>query len=166
MFSDLATRKDIPEVISISYDWSEWDQCSITECNNETAKEYIERTNLEAMKLVLRGITVLVSSGDAGSPSRVNEECVNQTQSGLPYPTLNPEYPTSCPWITSVGGTFVRSEPSEKFNYSSFACQDYECINGTTTQTVSFDTVGWTTGGNFAIYSTEHRSPYQDIFVK
>jgi len=166
MFADLAINPKTPNVVSISYGWAEWDQCDIVECNNETAKQYIERTNLESMKLVLRGISVFVSSGDAGSPTRVNEDCVYKTVTGQPYPTVSADYPGCAPWITSVGGTFVRSQPSQEFNYTSKACLTNQCINGTTTQTISYDTVGWTTGGGFAIYTTETRPTWQDYVVK
>ena len=52
------------------------------------------------MKLSLRGITLISSSGDAGSPSRINEDCTSSQK-------LNPIFPTSSPWVTSVGGTIV-----------------------------------------------------------
>jgi hypothetical protein len=60
-----------PKVVSMSYGWAEWDQCDpsvMPTCLlNVTGEEYTRRTNIEFMKLGLRGITLVASSGDAES---------------------------------------------------------------------------------------------------
>lgn len=157
MFSHLANWEYTPDVVSISYGWAEWDQCDISSCTNQTAKTYVQRSNVEAMKLVLRGVSVVVSSGDAGAVGRTNENCE------LTHP-INPVYPGSSPWVTSVGATFVKSSPVSKFDYKTEFCNKYGCASGTETQTVTHDQVGWTSGSGFGIYS-EPVSDYQVIVV-
>lgn len=48
-----------------------------------------------------RGISVLFSSGDAGVGS--NGTCFSNVDKKKKM--FIPEFPTSCPWVTSVGGT-------------------------------------------------------------
>ena len=43
------------------------DNNNITQCNNKTSKQYVDRVNIEYMKLAARGITITVSSGDSGA---------------------------------------------------------------------------------------------------
>ena len=142
--------KIIPDVISMSWGWSERDQCSIVSCNNETSSQYVNRVNVEYAKIALRGTTISVSSGDAGSPGRTNEDCSNQTYE------VNPVFPGSSPWVTSVSATFI-DKSNEKHNWNTKLCKIYGCPNGTTEDTVNFNQVGWTTGGGFGIYNTEFR---------
>jgi len=58
------------------------------------------RVNAEFMKLAMRGISVLVASGDDGASgykvSQIGAEFCNRSR---------PEFPTTSPWVTSVGGT-------------------------------------------------------------
>ena len=56
---------------------------------------------MEYIKLGLRGITITVSSGDAGAPGRTNEECIDNTN------TVHAVFPGSSPFVTSVGATYV-----------------------------------------------------------
>eukprot|EP01112_Ceratiomyxa_fruticulosa_P013379 TRINITY_DN3762_c0_g1_i5.p1 TRINITY_DN3762_c0_g1~~TRINITY_DN3762_c0_g1_i5.p1 ORF type:complete len:699 (-),score=146.51 TRINITY_DN3762_c0_g1_i5:100-2196(-) len=61
-----------PLVNSISYGWSELEQCEITEgCQTfgYTSTQYVNRTNVQLAKLGTLGITVTVSDGDDGAPS-------------------------------------------------------------------------------------------------
>lgn len=53
---------------------------------------YLDRTNQDLMKIALSGRTVLVASGDNGVG------CYNRTQ-------YMPEFPSSSPYVTTVGGT-------------------------------------------------------------
>ena len=76
-------------------------QCSVTQCNNETSQQYINRVNIEYIKIGLRGVTITVSSGDAGAPGRTSEDC------DVSNP-VNPVFPGSSPWITSVGGICIK----------------------------------------------------------
>ena len=159
MFSHLAQWDQTPSTISVSYGWAEWDQCAIISCTNVTASAYINRANVEALKLVLRGVSVMVSSGDAGSPGRTNEGCSNTAH------PINPVYPGSSPYVTSVGATFVQASPAKKTNWTTEFCQKYGCAFGTTTQTVSQPLVGWTSGSGFSVYTSEPRTSWQADLV-
>jgi tripeptidyl-peptidase-1 len=101
-----------PDVISISWGWNEQDQCGfgLGQCTNETSQVYVQRTNLEFMKIAAMGTTILVSSGDAGSPGRTNELC-DQNRSHI-----NPVFPGGSPWVLSVGATYVQAFPKGTWN--------------------------------------------------
>ena len=138
----MASQK-IPDVISMSYGWAEDDQCSVTNCGNLTSEEYVKRVNVEFQKLALRGVTILVSSGDAGAPGRTGETCDNG---------INPVLPGSSPWITSVGATFILADNQTENEWQTPICQQMGCFTGKKEASISFDQVGWTAGGGFSIY--------------
>ncbi|KAI1826760.1 peptidase S8/S53 domain-containing protein [Xylaria intraflava] len=85
-------------VISISYESNEADK----------PVSYQTRQCMEYMKLALMGVTVLFPSGDDGVAG-INGLCL--TDPGQPpaqfgtNPRFNPLFPSTCPWITSVGGS-------------------------------------------------------------
>jgi tripeptidyl-peptidase-1 len=86
---ELSKTEDIADVHSISYANSE----------NEMSPFEIQIFNYEVCKLGLRGKTVIVSSGDYGAPGivgckRPSKQC-----------TINPLFPASSPYVTTVGGT-------------------------------------------------------------
>jgi len=64
-------------VNSISYGWSELDQCSINpdECRQLGVDSlgYVRRVNAEFAKIALRGVTLLSASGDARSRIAVSK---------------------------------------------------------------------------------------------
>ena len=136
--------KDVPDVISMSWGWAEDDQCSITSCGNLTSKEYVDRVNMEYVKIGLRGVSILVSSGDAGAPGRTSENCD-------PSRPVNPVMPGSSPWITSVSATFVNASQN-KVNWKSKLCQSNGCASGLDEFPTNFEWTDWTTGGGFSIY--------------
>ncbi|KAH9030888.1 subtilisin-like protein [Lactarius pseudohatsudake] len=87
-FNHLLGQEDIPPTISISYS------------NPETIfpLDYVSSLCNLFGQLGLRGVSVLVSSGDDGvgrGDCRDNSGSVRFT----------PTFPSSCPWVTSVGGT-------------------------------------------------------------
>jgi tripeptidyl-peptidase-1 len=92
---DLASREDIPDVNTISYLNSE----------EEVHPDTMRLFNTEVCKLGLRGVTVIVSSGDDGAPGKVScygngggkKECKDFK--------LHPSFPANCPFVTSVGAT-------------------------------------------------------------
>ena len=105
---------------------------------------------MEYVKMGLRGITVTVSSGDAGAPGRTNEIC--SLHQGVP--PVNPAFPGSSPFITSVSATYIVPEESSTDNvWGSSLCKQYGCVNGTSELPCNYDKTGWTTGGGFAIYN-------------
>lgn len=138
--------KDVPNVISMSWGWAEDKQCDITSCGNRTSKEYVERVNMEYVKIGLRGVSILTASGDAGAPGRTSESC-DQTR------PVNPVMPGSSPWITSVSATFVNSS-NNKVNWKSPICKMNNCPSGTTEFPTNFNWTGWTTGGGFSEYDS------------
>ncbi|PWY93922.1 subtilisin-like protein [Aspergillus sclerotioniger CBS 115572] len=99
---------DLPQVISTSYGEDE-----------QTIPETYARTvcNLYA-QLGSRGISVLVSSGDSG----VGAACM--TNDGTNRTHFPPQFPASCPWVTSVGAT-SKTTPEEAVYFSSGGFSDY-----------------------------------------
>eukprot|EP00756_Hemistasia_phaeocysticola_P035160 Hpha_TRINITY_DN16566_c1_g3::TRINITY_DN16566_c1_g3_i1::g.134515::m.134515/K01279/TPP1, CLN2; tripeptidyl-peptidase I len=84
----VASTKDAPLVHSVSYGQLE----------SQTGPDLRETFTTEVMKLGLRGVTVLVSSGDDGVANTQT-----RTSSGLCGYT--PQWPASCPYVLSVGAT-------------------------------------------------------------
>jgi len=146
----LYTHPDPPLVNSISYGWAEWDQCDpevFPECYIGGSPEvYSRRTNMEFMKLALRGITLVAASGDAGASGRTNEMCVGDKP-------LNPIFPSSSPYVLSVGGTIV-VDPVKATGSSSPICQKDKCIGSGAELNCNLDRCGWTSGGGFSNFFT------------
>ncbi|KAL5340945.1 peptidase S8/S53 domain-containing protein [Aspergillus crustosus] len=81
-------QSSLPQVISTSYGE-----------NEQTIPEAYARTvcNLYA-QLGSRGVSVIFSSGDSG----VGSACATNDGSNTTH--FNPQFPATCPWVTSVGG--------------------------------------------------------------
>ena len=154
---------EIPYVLSMSWGWSARDQCAagLGPCpGNMNSSQYVHRTNIEYVKMGLRGISVMVSSGDAGAPGRTNEDCAP----GVDH--VNPAFPGSSPYITSVSATYVVPDQDTCAEPSTTPiCQQYGCVNGTTERPTNFNETGWTTGGGFAIFN-ENRPTWQNTAVE
>ena len=148
-----ASQHTIPEVISMSWGWAEDSQCQIASCQNTTSQQYIQRVNNEYIKIGLRGVTILVASGDAGAPGRTSEGC-------NPVRPVNPVMPGSSPWITSVSATFV-NQSDLMVDWKTPLCQSQGCTTGKTEVPTGADWTGWTTGGGFSIYASENRPTWQ-----
>lgn len=87
----ILAQDDIPNVFSSSYGDDE----------QTVPQSYAERACSGFAQLGARGVTYLVSSGDAGvGPSG---ECYSNDGSNT-Y-KFTPDFPTSCPWVTSIGAT-------------------------------------------------------------
>ena len=156
---------DVPDVISMSWGWSARDQCSggLGPCpGNMSSSQYVHRVNMEYVKMGLRGITIAVSSGDAGAPGRTNEMCMN-TSGTMP---VNPAFPGSSPYITSVSATYIVPNSSPENNiWETPLCKTYGCINGTQELPCNYESTDWTTGGGFAVYN-ETRPIWQNKAVE
>lgn len=90
----------------------------------------LQRMNEEFVKLSLRGITFITSSGDDGVNRRTARG--NPSQCGL-----SPQYPASNPWVTTVGGTM-----GPEYSISERTCQTN--VDGYKTTITS--------GGGFSIF--------------
>jgi tripeptidyl-peptidase I len=147
--TNIFNRKHIPEVLSLSWGWDETQQCSIVNCsgNINNTMTYVQRCNRELLKITARGSTILVASGDAGSPDRTNEMC-NSNQGPYGWTNMNPIFPGNSPYVLSVGATYIVNS-NQTYNYTTPYCRRYPCCNGTQENGVEYDIVGWTTGGGF-----------------
>jgi tripeptidyl-peptidase-1 len=79
------------------------------------------------MKLGVQGVTLLVSSGDNGVAGNSNKCCTEPNcrakgKYNLAGATgyFNPSFPSTCPWITSVGATEIA--PNAKVTAPERAC--------------------------------------------
>lgn len=144
---DFYNTPDIPAVVSMSWGWAEDRQCDIIDClsANLTSQAYVARVNQEFLKLALRGVTVVASSGDAGAPGRTNEDCADASR------PVNPAFPASSPYVLSVGATYVPLDNSTQ-TYTSPLCEQRGCVTSTDERSVQFDAMGWTAGGGFSLY--------------
>ncbi len=99
----------VPNVFSVSWGWSEADQCTIDPAgpcasNPKASATYVQQTNQGYAAATARGISILVSSGDSGAHGRTDPTCTKKK-------TL-PDWPTACPYITSVGATQIEAGTS------------------------------------------------------
>lgn len=85
------TQASVPFTISTSYGDDE----------QTVPENYARRVCAEFAQLGARGTTVLFSAGDSGVGS--NGTCFSND--GKNTPTFLPEFPSSCPYVTAVGGT-------------------------------------------------------------
>jgi tripeptidyl-peptidase-1 len=143
-------RETVPYTISLSYGWNAADQCDITLCTDESSKEYVKRVDYEFAKMALRGVTVVVASGDAGSPGRTNEVC-----GGEGAETMFPIYPGSSPWVTSVGATYLIDDVSKNdpVEWTTPICQEFGCATSNREAVTTFSKTHWTSGAGFSNYA-------------
>lgn len=98
----LFNAKTYPLVVSMSYGWPEDGQCTIDtgNCGPGGYSDYLKRTDAEFMKIAMKGVTLVSSSGDQGAPGDSNAFCsFNNVLSNM--------YPATSPWVTSVGATML-----------------------------------------------------------
>ena len=99
--TEIIRSDQFPYVISISWGWTENNQCDVAPCSS--SEEYISRVNIEFQKIGLKGITLVVSSGDLGAPGEGNPKCSNHQD------PLSSIFPGASPFVLSVGGTMLIS---------------------------------------------------------
>ncbi|KAL7920588.1 subtilisin-like protein [Trichoderma austrokoningii] len=135
-----------PKVLSISY--------TDPEASFPTA--YLKRQCVEFLKLGLMGVTVIVSSGDYGTASGYSPGTCIDRSTGISNATtgeFSPQWPASCPWITSVGGT-QRFTQSSGANSSIAETTDIRKKSQAATEETAFDVVlpgvHSTSGGGFS----------------
>ncbi|KAI0459945.1 subtilisin-like protein [Xylaria acuta] len=98
-------QNKLPQVISTSYGENE----------QSVPKSYaLSVCNLIA-QLGSRGVSVIFSSGDSGTGSAcLSNDGKNTTK-------FQPQYPASCPWVTSVGSTRYLNETATYFSSGGFS---------------------------------------------
>lgn len=101
-------QRSLPQVISTSYGEDE-----------QTIPEKYARTvcNLYG-QLGSRGVSVIFSSGDSG----VGSACI--TNDGTNRTHFPPQFPGSCPWVTTVGAT-QHTSPEKSVYFSSGGFSDF-----------------------------------------
>jgi len=154
-----------PLIVSMSYGWVEFEQC-INETDGTyflgncsylhipNTKTYVNRTNVEFMKLGSLGHTLLAASGDDGVCGTHNSPngCTAQ----------GPIFPAASPFVLTVGATSIEASNSEKTlgagappicTNSQYQC---DCTTSTNEQIGSQDnTAGFDTGGGFSVFSPQ-----------
>lgn len=137
----------LTRVVSISYGESE----------AYLPKAYVERQCNEIMKLGLQGHSIFVASGDYGVASFPSsnghpEGCLSAP--GQNDTIYNPDYPSGCPYITSVGAT--RLYPNQTVNDLESAMQvnltAFNIATGSGPTSYPYDF--FATGGGFSNYFT------------
>jgi tripeptidyl-peptidase-1 len=146
----IATAPNVPSVISISYAWSENDQCNSgvggAECQQlgVDTQGYVIRVNTEFQKIAALGISTLSASGDSGANGRTDPSCTDST--------LHPDYPACSPWVTSVGATQLTNAVALA-NQLPICSGQAACAATGTEVAVSFDVASFTSGGGFSWYA-------------
>jgi tripeptidyl-peptidase-1 len=151
--------KQVPDVVSISFGWSEIEQCSHADTDRCNAlgidgDVYVNRTNIEFQKIGLRGVSLVVAAGDSGANGRTDYACYDST--------LHPIFPASSPFVTAVGATQLKN-PEYNLGHVPKMCKDRKCASGGIEVAAMYDYSKFVTGGGFSIYGT--RPSYQDEVV-
>ena len=155
-----------PSVVSISWGYPESSQCSDefgpdmpANCTywSTNSKTYVERTNIEFMKVTALGVTLVVSSGDFGAPGRINQDCSKDTGR---KDILNPDFPASSPFVISVGATALVHPDTLVETSIPTMCNKFAtspCANGTFSTLEKVASTGYgsliTSAGGFSIYA-------------
>jgi hypothetical protein len=98
----------IPAVFSISWGWSEEDQCTVDPagpCKTKgNSKGYVSACNQAFATIGARGVSFIVSSGDSGAHGRTDPSCST--------PKTHPDWPTASEYVTAVGATQIKDGTS------------------------------------------------------
>jgi len=106
----------------------------------------VQRVNVEFQKIGLRGVSLIVASGDSGANGRSDPMCSDTK--------LHASFPGASPYVTAVGATMLQNP---KFNLknppSVCTSQGFQCASGGTEVAVSVNAAGFTSGGGFSTYA-------------
>lgn len=158
--TSFAAATSRPDIVSISYGWSELAQCDIDPTGCQTlgvdSLGYVAKTNTVFETIGLQGVSLLCASGDSGANGRTDPSCT--------APQLRPEYPAASPYITSVGATQLAA-PTKPLASNPPACDNvnWNCDYGGPETAVSYQVSQFTSGGGFSNRSP--RPAYQDKVV-
>jgi len=137
-----------PYVFTISYGWSEADQCAqgigSDECKKlgVNSQQYVVRVNTEFQKIGLRGISLFVASGDSGANGRTDPDCTGKK--------LLPDFPAASPYVTSVGATMITEKSGTPLKNPPPGCKNQDCGGGGEEVAVSYAQAQFTSGGGFS----------------
>jgi tripeptidyl-peptidase-1 len=82
---------------------------SYGEAEHDLPFDYTARQCNEFLKLGLQGVSVSFASGDFGVASAPGDDSSNGCL-GPEGKIFNPQYPSNCPYVTSVGGTQIYAD--------------------------------------------------------
>ncbi|KAG5930802.1 hypothetical protein E4U53_002114 [Claviceps sorghi] len=114
-FLHIAKKADaeLPHVISMSYADDEF----------TVPRLYAKRVCNEIAMLTLRGVSILAGSGDGGAMGSRNASCRAHDGRNKADMTIS-TFPSSCPWVTSVGAVQNGVEPPEGAEFSAGGFSD------------------------------------------
>jgi subtilase family serine protease len=92
-------------VWSVSYGGAEAAVCLIQQCQ-DGYEAYLQRANTELQKLALLGVSVLVASGDSGSPGTGFTCPINAQQPMFYHPINSAVTPITCPDFPQVRAVY------------------------------------------------------------
>ena len=151
--TDFFNTASVPYVNSISYAWSELDQCGAAttayDCNTfgVDSEGLVARTNTEFEKIGLRGVSIMVASGDSGVFGRTDESCTG--------PKFRPDFPAASPFVTSVGATYIANPTF--LSGGPKACTNGQmagtCVGGGTEVAVEWNDCHYASGGGFSNFA-------------
>lgn len=147
-----SSASDKPEIVSISYGWSELAQCEIAgdECQvlGVDSEQYVARVNTEFQKIGVQGVSLLCASGDSGANGRTDPDCTADK--------LRPAFPAASPYITAVGATQLVN-PSTPLSKDPPICTDggFSCKSGGQETAVSFNEASFASGGGFSNFAPQ-----------
>merc|ERR1712137_1056938 len=143
----------VPLVFSMSYGWAEGDQCAITGNGESCAQlggtdaDYVQATSANFQKIGMTGISLLCAAGDAGAASKENLDCDPHYN-----PPIQPNFPASSPYITTVGGTMLQNGGTALTSNPPPFCTEpgITCAGGGVEVVSSVPQALITTGGGFS----------------
>lgn len=157
-----------PSVLSMSYGDVEG---SVFNSSRRGAVEYGKRCDVEFMKLGLRGVSIIFSSGDDGVGNTVMRK-----DKALACSKTWPGWPASSPYVTSVGATQMTDKaiPLCDKLYASYVTGNTEmtqiiarCSEVGETSCSATNGCIITSGGGFSeVYRRDETAPWQMDFVK
>lgn len=161
---------NIPEVASISWGSPERETCSTSACSEKQVTSYLSETEAQFTKLAAMGITIVNSSGDSGAPNNPNMYCQTGESGLFGYPkNVNPSFPSTSEWVTSVGATFIVADSSNcPSSWNSKLCKNYQCACGSEEVATGYEYTKWTTGGGFSFLNNvaDFQTDEVDAYLK
>jgi len=158
---DFQATTSKPTVVSMSWGWTEDNQCEIASCTS--SYDYVSRVNTEFQQITMTGVTMTASSGDQGAPGDGDTNCRNNQQ------PLSSIFPGASPYVLSIGATMLVNSDNVVGEQADQPkppiCDVYTCADTNTMEEVacSYPDALITTGGGFSAYSP--RPSWQNTVV-